>query len=83
MLLLLWAVCTIALVRLQTLWDCRGLGITITFLKEEREQIPSGGGVDALNDTLLFNRLLCRAAGVGGIHRKTQPRFVSQMLPIG
>jgi hypothetical protein len=32
--------------------------MTISFLMEEREQIPFGGGVDALNDTLLFNRLL-------------------------
>jgi len=77
---MLWAGCTIPLVPLLTLWDCRRLKMTIPFLKEERKQIPSGGGVDALNDTLLFNRLLCRAAGVGGIRLKTKHYFVLQIF---
>jgi len=77
---MLWAGCTIPLVGLLTLWDCRRLKMTIPFFKEERKQIPSGGGVDALNDTLLFNRLLCRAAGVGGIRLKTKHYFVLQIF---
>jgi len=77
---MLWAGYAIPLVRLLTLWGCQGLKMTIPFLKEEREQIPSGGGVDALNDTLLFNRLLCRAAGVGGIRLKTKHCFVLQIF---
>ena len=75
---MLCAGCAIPLVGLLTLWDCRGLRMKILILKYEKNQIPSSGGVDALNDIYYLTDYLAGQPGwVAFVCKPTRIRFTN------